>query len=142
MEVKEVKKLVSGILIVSIIIGLLLISAACGGEETSSGDLKKPQGRLRIATTTSLYDTGLWGHLEPMFEEEYNMEVENGWYMIGGCTSPANRMATNGSIDVVYGHSPYGYTRLSESDPLATGKGYWILFSNTSEGAELKVTSR
>ena len=26
--------------------------------------------RFRIATTTSLYDTGLWGYLEPMFEEQ------------------------------------------------------------------------
>ena len=95
------KKLVSGILIVSIIIGLLLISAACGGEETSSGDLKKPQGRLRVATTTSLYDTGLWGHLEPMFEEEYNIEVD----VLYAGTGIALEYGRRGDVDVITVHS-------------------------------------
>ena len=34
------------------------------------------QSRLIMATTTSLYDTGLWGYLELMFEEEYDVELE------------------------------------------------------------------
>jgi len=32
--------------------------------------------RIRVATTTSLYDTGLWGHLEPMFEKKYKVELD------------------------------------------------------------------
>lgn len=34
------------------------------------------QPRFRVATTTSLYDTGLWGYLEPMFEEKYQVELD------------------------------------------------------------------
>ncbi|MCX6004692.1 MAG: hypothetical protein NT082_03370, partial [Chloroflexi bacterium] len=29
--------------------------------------VKSPVPRFKVATTTSLYDTGLWSHLEPMF---------------------------------------------------------------------------
>jgi hypothetical protein len=66
---------------------------------------------------------------------EYTIPVENGWYMIGGCSSPAQKMVTSGSIDVIYGYTQgVGYQRLLESQPLERGKGYWILFSNTSEG--------
>ena len=32
--------------------------------------------RFRVATTTSLYDTGLWGYLEPMFEKKYKVELD------------------------------------------------------------------
>ena len=38
--------------------------------------LKEPRRRLRVATTTSLYDTGLWGYLEPMFEARYGVELD------------------------------------------------------------------
>jgi ABC-type tungstate transport system permease subunit len=30
-------------------------------------------GTLRVATTTSLYDTGLWDYLEPMFEAKHGV---------------------------------------------------------------------
>jgi hypothetical protein len=67
---------------------------------------------------------------------EYTMPVGDGWYMIGGCSMPAQKMVTNGKIDVIYGYAQgKGYTRLLGSQPLERGKGYWILFSNTSEGA-------
>jgi hypothetical protein len=73
---------------------------------------------------------------------EYTMPVTDGWYMIGGCSSPAQRMVTSGSIDVIYGYTQgAGYTRLAESAPLAPEKGYWILLSNTSEGAEFTAVT-
>jgi len=31
---------------------------------------------LKVATTTSLYDTGLWGYLEPMFEQKYDVGLD------------------------------------------------------------------
>ena len=66
----------------------------------------------------------------------YSMPVAEGWYMIGGCTLPAWKIATNGKIDAVYGYTQGGgYTRLLGSESLERGKGYWILFRNTSEGA-------
>ena len=58
---------------------LLLISsslAAMAGCSTPSAEAQASQQRLRLATTTSLYDTGLWGHVEPMFEEEYGVELD------------------------------------------------------------------
>jgi hypothetical protein len=68
---------------------------------------------------------------------EYTMPVEDAWYFIGGCTSPAQTMVTSGSIVVIYGFTPgVGYDRLPESDPLEPGKAYWILIRHTSEGAE------
>jgi len=30
---------------------------------------------LKVATTSSLYDTGLWGYLEPMFEQKYGVKL-------------------------------------------------------------------
>jgi hypothetical protein len=73
---------------------------------------------------------------------EYTMPVDDGWYMIGGCTLPARKMVTSGNIDVIYGYTQgVGYTRLVGSKPLERGKGYWILFSNTSEGAEFTAST-
>jgi hypothetical protein len=73
---------------------------------------------------------------------EYTTPVENGWYMIGGCSMPAQKMVTNGRIDVIYGYAQgIGYTRLLGSELLKPGKGYWILFSNTSEGAEFTAST-
>ena len=57
--------------------------------------------RLRMATTTSLYDTGLWGYLEPMFEEEYSIELD---VMYAG-TGKAIEFGTRGDVDVITVHS-------------------------------------
>jgi tungstate transport system substrate-binding protein len=60
-----------------------------------------PRERLRIATTTSLYDTGLWGYLEPMFEEQYNVEMD---VMYAG-TGKALEYGRRGDVDVITVHS-------------------------------------
>ena len=57
--------------------------------------------RLRMATTTSLYDTGLWGYLEPKFEEKYNVELD---VMYAG-TGKAIEYGTRGDVDVITVHS-------------------------------------
>jgi len=44
--------------------------------ESSAVALKKALPRLKVATTTSLYDTGLWGYLEPMFEDKYGAGMD------------------------------------------------------------------
>ena len=46
------------------------------GCTASAGAPLPPQPRLRVATTTSLYDTGLWSYLEPMFEKKYGVEMD------------------------------------------------------------------
>jgi hypothetical protein len=73
---------------------------------------------------------------------EYTIPVENGWYMIGGCSLPAQKMVSTGKMDVIYFYTQgVGYTRLPGSEPLERGKGYWILFSNTSEGAAFTAST-
>ncbi|MBN2076329.1 MAG: substrate-binding domain-containing protein [Dehalococcoidales bacterium] len=69
-------------------------------EVDTSSPLPASQ-RLRVATTTSLYDTGLWGYLEPMFEEENGVEVD---VMYAG-TGKAIEYGQRGDVDVITVHS-------------------------------------
>jgi len=57
--------------------------------------------RLRVATTTSLYDTGLWGYLEPMFEEAHGIELD----VLYAGTGRALDWGRRGDVDVITVHS-------------------------------------
>jgi len=80
--------------------GLLISIVGCESSTAESSPLA-PQQRLRVATTTSLYDTGLWGYLEPMFEEKYNVELD---VMYAG-TGKALEYGRRGDVDVITVHS-------------------------------------
>lgn len=94
--------------------------------------------RLRVATTTSLYDTGLWGYLEPMFEEEYGVEVD---VMYAG-TGKAIEYGKRGDVDVITVHSKsrenafvdegYGIERI----PFAYN--YFLIVGPESDPADIK----
>ncbi|MGA1841149.1 MAG: fibronectin type III domain-containing protein [bacterium] len=72
----------------------------------------------------------------------YNITVNNGWYMIGGSVAPAKASVNNGNITVIYGFvSGAGYQRIKETDNLESGRGYWILFKEIMDQAEFKVES-
>ncbi len=88
------------IIVISLLCGLLLfiLLTGCGDNGT---DPLKPQGRLLVATTTSLYDTGLWGYLEPMFEEEYDTELD----ILSAGTGIALEYGRRGDVDVITIHS-------------------------------------
>ena len=91
--------------IISILIALLIIASSVMGmvgctASTEASPLP-PQLRLRVATTTSLYDTGLWGYLEPMFEEQYNVELD---VMYAG-TGKALEYGRRGDVDIITVHS-------------------------------------
>ena len=58
------------------------------------------EGRLRVATTTSLYDTGLWDYLEPTFEERYATELQ----VISSGTGKALELGRRGDVDVLLTH--------------------------------------
>jgi tungstate transport system substrate-binding protein len=78
--------------------------AGCGAPDgVAAGDLPslQKQNRLRVATTTSLYDTGLWGYLEPMFEQQYGIEVD----VIYAGTGIAIEYGKRGDVDVITVHS-------------------------------------
>ena len=64
-----------------------------------------PQGepqKLVIATTTSLYDTGLLNYLQPKFESQYNVKLA----ITSQGTGKAIAIANNGDADVLLVHSP------------------------------------
>jgi tungstate transport system substrate-binding protein len=80
------------------VLTVVLVAALTGCD--GFGALK-PQERLRVATTTSLYDTGLWGYLEPMFEDEYGVELD----VISASTGIALEFGRRGDVDVITVHS-------------------------------------
>lgn len=82
---KRITTLIAGIILVSLIGGV----SGCG------------RPTLRVATTTSLYDTGLWGYLEPMFEEQYNVELD----IIYAGTGIALEWGRRGDVDALTIHS-------------------------------------
>lgn len=79
---------------------LLLPAMAAGCSESASA--LPPQPRLKVATTTSLYDTGLWGYLEPMFEKEHGVELD----VIYAGTGKALEYGRRGDVHVVTVHAP------------------------------------
>lgn len=56
--------------------------------------------RLKLATTTSLYDTGLWDYLEPIFEQKYGVELD----IIYAGTGIALEYGRRGDVDVLAIH--------------------------------------
>jgi tungstate transport system substrate-binding protein len=60
------------------------------------------QQRLVIATTTSLYDTGLLSYLQPKFESKYNVQLA----ITSQGTGKAIELAKRGDADVLLVHSP------------------------------------
>jgi len=97
-----------------------------------------PKQRLRVATTTSLYDTGLWGYLEPMFEEEYGVELD---VMYAG-TGKALEYGTRGDVDIITVHS-----KSRENQFVADGYGvervpfaynYFLIVGPESDPAGIK----
>lgn len=60
------------------------------------------QQTLVIATTTSLYDTGLLDYLQPMFEKKYNVKLK----ITSQGTGKAIELAKKGDADVLLVHSP------------------------------------
>ena len=93
------KKLLSIFTICSLLAVVLLTGIT--GCTTTASDPLKPQQRLKIATTTSLYDTGLWGYLEPLFEEKYGVEVD----VLYAGTGAAIEYGKRGDVDVITVHS-------------------------------------
>ena len=79
------------------LLGLLVGTVGCG---TPGAELLQPEERLLVATTTSLYDTGLWGHLEPIFEDNYDVELD----VLYAGTGIALEYGKRGDVDVITIH--------------------------------------
>lgn len=59
------------------------------------------EARLKVATTTSLYDTGLWDDLGPMFEDEHDVKLN----IVYAGTGIAIEYGQNGDVDAIAVHS-------------------------------------
>ncbi len=60
-------------LMLGVVMSLFVVGCTTSAARTP---LLPPVERVRLATTTSLCDTGLWEHLEPMFEKQYKLELD------------------------------------------------------------------
>lgn len=94
------KKIIHSIWALIVILSLAAI-IGCTGTTASGNEPLPPKERLRVATTTSLYDTGLWGYLEPIFEKKYGIEVD----VLSTGTGIALEYGERGDVDVVTVHS-------------------------------------
>ena len=85
-----------------VLVGLVLVGllASIAGCAVQGSEPLPPKERLRVATTTSLYDTGLWGYLEPMFEKEYGVEVD----ILYAGSGIALEYGRRGDVDVITVH--------------------------------------
>ncbi|MDP3878922.1 MAG: substrate-binding domain-containing protein [Dehalococcoidales bacterium] len=121
-----------------IILSLLALMAGCA---PSTAQPLAPKTRLRVATTTSLYDTGLWGYLEPMFEQKYGVELD---VMYAG-TGKALEYGRRGDVDVITVHD-----KAAEEQFIADGYGvervpfaynYFLIVGPPSDPAGIKGMS-
>ncbi len=79
---------------------------------------------FRLATTTSLYETGLLDHIIPIFERENNCKV----HIISVGTGKAIKLAENGDVDIILVHA-----KVSEEKFIREGYGvkrYGIMHNN------------
>jgi len=122
-------RLVSVLMIITLLVGLIPAIAGCSAPSPA---------RLRMATTTSLYDTGLWGYLEPMFEDKYNVELD----VIYAGTGKAIEYGQRGDVDILTVHS-----KAQELQFVADGYGvervpfaynYFLIVGPASDPAGIK----
>ncbi|SCL74349.1 ABC-type thiamine transport system, periplasmic component [Methanoculleus chikugoensis] len=121
--------------VAAVMVALMLI-CGCTGTTTDPTPVEKQQ--LRIATTTSLYDTKLLDHITPIFEEKYNAEV----LIVSAGTGKAIEYGQRGDVDVLMVHD-----RAREDAFIADGYGinrrvfaynYFVLVGPESDPAEIK----
>jgi tungstate transport system substrate-binding protein len=94
----KTKVIALAVIAVAIIVSVIVATSAPAG--------------LRVATTTSLYDTGLWDALEPIFEQGYGVDLQ----ITARGTGMALELGQRGDVDVVTVHDP-----LQEAEFIASG---------------------
>ena len=92
MSVKSAEKISTTILIVFVL--TILLTSFSGVKVTAEEELV-------LATTTSTYDSGLLGKLNPLFEERFDVKIKT----IAVGTGAAIRHAENGDADVIMVHA-------------------------------------
>jgi tungstate transport system substrate-binding protein len=100
-----VKKVHVGLVALAIV--LVIVSVCLAGCTTTKAPAAAPVAnttpvKLVIATTTSLYDTGLLTYLQPKFEAQNNVKL----LITSQGTGKAIELAKRGDADVLLVHSP------------------------------------
>jgi len=125
----------------SILATLSLLSAALGCSSAEGAELQLPKERLKVATTTSLYESGLWGYLEPIFEEKYGVEVD----ILCAGTGIALEYGRRGDVDIITVHSKAGEEKfISEGygvERVAFAYNYFLIVGPEDDPAGLKEMS-
>jgi len=112
----------------------------CTGDSGAVAALTA-RDRFRVATTTSLYDTGLWSYLEPRFEEKYGVEMD----IVYAGTGKALEFGQRGDVDAITVHS-----KSREEKFIADGYGtsrspvaynYFLVIGPESDPAGIKGLS-
>lgn len=75
----------------------IVLAAGCAPPR---GDVV--QSRLKVASTTSLCDSGLWDHLEPLFEGAHGVDLQ----VLCAGTGVAIRYGEEGDVDAIVVHDP------------------------------------
>jgi tungstate transport system substrate-binding protein len=86
---------------IALLIMPVSITGALGCDKSSGAAPMEPKQRVRVATGKTLVDTGLWGYLEPLFEKEYNVELD----VIYAGTGKALEFGKRGDVDVITVHA-------------------------------------
>ncbi len=127
--------LLSALLALSLTINVIGCTALQGSKPLP------PKERLKAATTTSLYDTGLWSYLEPLFEEKFGVELD----VLYAGTGIALEYGRRGDVDVITVHS-----KAREEEFVAEGYGvervpfaynYFLIVGPKDDPAQLKGMS-
>ncbi len=128
------------VLMISILVVVLLVPlSGCTGTSPSVSPTVAPEVQtLRLATTTSVQDTGLLAYLLPEFEKENNVKVQ----VIAKGSGEALKLGETGDVDVLIVHSP-----AAEDAFMAAGHGwnrtqiahnYFVIVGPASDPASIK----
>ncbi len=101
-------KIASIVLTVTLLVTLL----GCSGQSETEV--------LRVATTTSLYDTGLWDTLESTFDATYDADLQ----ITAKGTGAALELGKNGDVDVVTVHDPLQEAAFIDGGYALEAEGY------------------
>jgi len=90
-------------LICNLLVSFLLASVVFFVESGCTSEEQVVGPKLRIATTTSLCDSGLWDRLEPLFEARYMVDLD----VLYAGTGIAVCYGERGDVDAIVTHDPY-----------------------------------
>ena len=137
----KLKYCVLCILSIVVLFGGLIGCSGWGVTADDGVSVVIAQQRLKVSTTTSLYDTGLWNVLEDRFEQQYNIRLD----ILYAGTGIALEYGKRGDVDVLAVHDKareltfieegYGVTRV----PFAYN--YFVIAGPANDPANIKGLS-